>query len=135
MNHPAQMMKRNQTHSPRFHWLGMRSLGKLPRWIAGWILAAWTGLAASQAANPASGTPDDLFGMTNLYTFHLTIAPEQWALMEAPAEPPPNRPPPPPRRNEIPEKNPAPPIPGQNGYAPRRGPGPGLEWAKAGKRV
>ena len=37
-------------------------------------------------ANPATGTPDTFFGLTNLYTFHLTIAPDQWAIMEQPEE-------------------------------------------------
>ena len=31
---------------------------------------------------PATGAPDNFFGTTNLYTFHLTIAPDQWAIME-----------------------------------------------------
>lgn len=33
-------------------------------------------------ANPGTGTADSLFGITNLYTFHLTIALDQWAIME-----------------------------------------------------
>ena len=33
-------------------------------------------------ANPGTGAPDSFFGITNLYTFHLTITPDQWAIME-----------------------------------------------------
>lgn len=34
------------------------------------------------APNPATGNADQFFGPTNLYTFHLTIALDQWATME-----------------------------------------------------
>ncbi len=33
------------------------------------------------AANPTTGNPENLFGITNLYSFHLTISPDQWAVM------------------------------------------------------
>lgn len=46
------------------------------------LLAGLQGLAASARDNPATGTPDSFLGMTNIYTFHLTIAPDQWAIME-----------------------------------------------------
>ena len=45
------------------------------------VLAGLPGLAAAPL-NPATGTADAFFGATNLYTFHLTIAPDQWAIME-----------------------------------------------------
>lgn len=47
-----------------------------------WLLAGWPGLAAPARDSFATGTADAFFGTTNLYTFHLTIAPDQWALME-----------------------------------------------------
>jgi spore coat protein H len=34
--------------------------------------------------NPATGRASDLFGITYLYAFHLTISPDQWAVMEEP---------------------------------------------------
>ena len=49
--------------------------------VCGW-LAAWTSLAAPGSGNPATGSADSFFGNTNLYTFHLTIAADQWAIME-----------------------------------------------------
>ena len=49
--------------------------------VCGW-LAAWTGLAAPAPVDPATGSADSFFGNTNLYTFHLTIAADQWAIME-----------------------------------------------------
>jgi spore coat protein H len=65
-------------------------------------------------ANPATGTAECFFGVTNLYTFHLTIQPDQWATMEDSDEfkPSPLRPegsnngpggfqPPPPPRNDA----------------------------------
>ncbi len=46
------------------------------------LLAAWTGFGAIAATNPSTGTADTFFGLTNLYTFHLKIEPDQWAIME-----------------------------------------------------
>lgn len=88
------------------------------------LLASLQGLAASARDNPATGTPDSFLGMTNLYTFHLTIAPDQWAIMEeldqfkenAVRQPPP-------RADVEPGRfRPAQP-PGRDGPGP--GPGPG----------
>ena len=58
------------------------------------LALALTGAFAGQAEaapntglnHPATGTADDFFGITNLYTFHLTIAADQWAVMEEPDE-------------------------------------------------
>ena len=47
-----------------------------------WLMAGLEGLAASAGANPATGIPESFFGMTNLCAFHLTIAADQWAIME-----------------------------------------------------
>jgi hypothetical protein len=47
-----------------------------------WLLAGGSALAAPGRDHPATGTPDEFFGLTNLYTFHLTIPADQWAIME-----------------------------------------------------
>ncbi len=46
------------------------------------VLARWPVLAATSPHDPATGRANDFFGPTNLYTFHLTIATDQWAIME-----------------------------------------------------
>ena len=81
-----------------------------------WLLTGWPALAAPGRDNPATEKPDDFFGMTNLYTFHLTIPADQWKIMEeldaykASSQRPPN--------NNGPNNGPA---RGDN----RPGPGPG----------
>jgi spore coat protein H len=48
-----------------------------------WALACGHGLSmAAERMDPATASAEVFFGATNLYTFHLTIAPEQWAIME-----------------------------------------------------
>jgi hypothetical protein len=66
-------------------WLGIALVMLCTSVIPG-SMAAQTSFSAAGAkgsiTNPALGTPDSFFGMTNVYTFHLTIAAEQWAIME-----------------------------------------------------
>ena len=50
--------------------------------LVGWMLAGGLAPAAMSWNQPATGSADDFFGTTNLYTIHLTIAPDQWAIME-----------------------------------------------------
>ena len=88
--------------------------------IVCWLLAGWQGWAATNRDGPATGTPDSFLRMTNLYSFHLTIAADQWAIME--------------KLDDAQENAPRPP---DNGEGPRRfrpmqapggdriGPGPG----------
>jgi spore coat protein H len=67
------------------------------------------GQANAAAANPAHDAPEQLFGLTNLSTFHLTIAPDQWAIME-----------------KLDQQKPlVAAFPGREGGPPRLGPGPG----------
>jgi spore coat protein H len=51
------------------------------------VLAGWLARAVSAGTTPDTGTADAFFGLTNLYTFHLTIAPDQWAIMQRPDQP------------------------------------------------
>lgn len=90
------------------------------------LAGALTGFAATgpQAApgDPATGSPESFFGLTNLYTFHLTIAPDQWAIMEqvdgaqGNAQPPAGG-------NERPGRFPLRPARGGVGRGPGAGPG------------
>jgi spore coat protein H len=85
--------------------------------MAAWLLSLWALIcfsasgAASRNLDPSAGKPEDLFGPTNLYTFHLTIARDQWKTMNEEDQLKPN----------------AGPLPGNNrpgGFGPM-GPGPG----------
>lgn len=62
----------------------------LALWLALVLAGGFNGLpeAVSNVVplHPATGRASDLFGITNLYTFHLTISPDQWAIMEEPDE-------------------------------------------------
>lgn len=55
---------------------------RMGRWLACATLTVGPGPAAARQLEPAKGQAEDFFGSTNLYTFHLTIAPDQWAMME-----------------------------------------------------
>jgi hypothetical protein len=59
---------------------------KLLRAIAAGFLALALGPLITSGAtvgkNPATDGPEVFFGLTNLYTIHLTIQPDQWAKME-----------------------------------------------------
>jgi spore coat protein H len=83
--------------------------------------------------DPATATADRFFGATNLYTFHLTIAPDQWAIMEQLDSVKPNAFPPG-RLNRPPGIRPGPMFGrGGNGPGPGRGgngPMMGLEFKK-----
>ena len=47
------------------------------------ILPAWAfSASAADLPDPARARPEDFWGLTNLYSFHLTIALEEWAKME-----------------------------------------------------
>jgi spore coat protein H len=61
----------------RDSWL-QRSRGT-ELWLILTALAA--GVVQAATSSPATGTPNDFFGLTNLYEFHLTIASEEWATM------------------------------------------------------
>jgi hypothetical protein len=61
----------------------MRTL-KNSRSLLGFALALFYSAVVAAAAvknTPATGTPEAFFGSTNLYTIHLTIAADQWKLM------------------------------------------------------
>ena len=58
------------------------SLSSLTLVLAGLIACFVVAELKATATNPITGDPDSFFGMTNLYTFHLTIATNQWAIME-----------------------------------------------------
>jgi spore coat protein H len=45
-------------------------------------LALAAGLAVVAQPSPETGQPKDFWGLTNLYTFHLTITPAEWEKME-----------------------------------------------------
>jgi len=83
-------------------------------------------------ANPATGTPDGFFGITNLYAFHLTIAPDQWAIMEQPDDIQAHAPRPENNNDESRGFRPAPATGrDRNGPGPtRNGPTPGAEFQK-----
>ncbi len=107
------------------------------KWWA--LVLAWVGFlvdlpAAETMAGPGTGTPGQFFGVTNLYTFHLVIAPDQWAAM---AEPDPEKGLPPEGPNNGPGRPAGSPPPGSagsesgpgpdfgRGRGPGSGPGPG----------
>lgn len=46
------------------------------------LLAGTPRLGFAGPPDPATGAADEFFGLTNLHTFHLTIAAEQWTIME-----------------------------------------------------
>ena len=100
------------------------------------LAGAFTGVAATgtdvAVINPATGAPESFFGITNLYTFHLTIAPDQWAIMEQQEEFQENAPSAE-KRNDGPRGlQPVPPL-GRDANGPgpgRGGPRPGAEFKK-----
>ena len=87
---------------------------------------------------PAGGSADELFGLTNLYSFHLTVTAEEWAKMETvdPATSGPGPGEPGPRPFEPPDGQ-GPRPPGFDG-GPLRQPGPpmmGIDFKKGNATI
>src|SRR5258708_31158486 len=77
-----------------------------------------------EGAKPAAGKADDFFGITNLYSFHVIVQPDQWAIMETYDRSKSGAFPLPPGNATQPMRPDQPP-PGLNGERPTRPPGGG----------